>query len=887
MTAVFYRLWAMSLQAGFLILAVLAVRFFLRQYPRSYSYCLWMLAGVRLLCPLWVESPLSLQPDLSGYSASLGETGAQSAEGALPMLSGEAGEYLSAFPEGEAGAEGMQSEFPEGEAGENLSAFPEGEAGVEEMQSEFPEGEAGTEGIWAWFSGREAGAEGIWTLFSKGEAGTDCLSLRQRLEMARRFAGESLREGGKFGRVLCILYPIGAVLLMLFYLWQYLTMRRRVSTAVCEEGNVWISSQITSPFVMGVIFPRIYLPCRLIGAEKEHVLRHERTHIRHQDPLIRIIGIVCICLHWWNPLVWLAVHRMSQDMEMFCDETVLRRASLEERKAYARTLLSFAERESGFGAGLAFGESHTEKRVKNIMKKRKQSLLIAVLAVMFAVFCVVALMTVPVGSTISVDSTVSADSTDSTSSIGSTSSMVPTASDGNQEESASSGGLAEESLTEEELTFFMQASLTVPDFAGEEDLDEAFWEEYLFRTYTSDFEREQVIRYSQQYEEDTPYIRVSLEEAGEAIRHLFGKGLSEYGISPETLGTDGGSLFFEEGFFYVSASDSPIFSLSEESVTATDILTEVSFFKSMEDGEPVSQVVLHILPAEDGQGFQLNGKEETLIPAVPEEQILEGQSFEVEMNPYGEVTFAVYEPDLSQSPYADVTFGLLRDEEEIYAFPLQGTGVLEEGTTFEGMAAVAFPDLNGDGYTDVVTIADYAHTSGPIPSRVRIFTYNEGGYFLEEKYLTEAYNRSHEAKTIEDVEAFASQRENQDYFAHTSIYGRWRVTDYKLPDVYALTQEEIDSLTGARLEYGNAFLWTNVDGETRETTGYEKSMVTMEELEEEFRISGENLGLDAEELVSYQVETQGDSLFGCFFYLADAEHALIYYEGVFFEAVRE
>ena len=99
---------------------------------------------------------------------------------------------------------------------------------------------------------------------------------------------------------------------------------------------------------------------------------------------------------------------------------------------------------------------------------------------------------------------------------------------------------------------------------------------------------------------------------------------------------------------------------------------------------------------------------------------------------------------------------------------------------FEGMAAVAFPDLNGDGYTDVVTIADYRDESSRILSEVRIFIYHAGGYFLEEVYLEDAYNISHEEKTIAGIEEFVSRPENQDYFAGTSIYGRWRVEGYHL-----------------------------------------------------------------------------------------------------------
>lgn len=851
MVAVFYRLWAMSLQASLLILIVLMVRFFLSRYPRIYSYCLWILVGVRLLCPLWVESSFSLQPDLSGYSVAVQEDQEEGAS--LPEEADE-----------------MQAKTAVGEVEAWTQAPLEGQELLLPTHEELSKESEGQ---------------------SPGESESAPFSLKQWWEGVRRSFDENWQETGVLYHLLLILYPCGVVALMLFYLGQYIGMRRRVSTAVCEKGNVWLSDRIASPFVMGVIFPKIYLPYRLEGPEKKHVLRHERTHIRHQDPLIRVIGILCICLHWWNPLVWLAVHRMNQDMEMFCDETVLSRASLEERKAYARTLLAFAEKGSSFGTGLAFVESHTEKRVKNIMKKRKRSLLIVCLVVAVSVFCVVALLTVPRGMSEREAVKSSGGETGQDSNIGSTDDLQTEnhgegSSDGNGG-AASNGSLANEYVPEEELAYLMKVCTAIPDFSRQEDMDRAFWENYLFAAYTSDFEREQVNRYSQQYEEEIPYIRVGMSEADNAIRRLFGKNLSEYGVSPESLGMDNSNLVYEDGFLYVAASDSPDYVLTLQGVTSTDILTEVTLLKMVEDNTPVSQVMLYLLPEENEWGFRLDGKEEILIPAVPDGQILAGQSFEVEMNPYGRVTFAAYAPDLSQSPYADVTFKLLRDGAEIYSFPLNGTGVRQDESVFDEMGAVAFPDLNGDGYTDVVTIAHYKHAGGPIPSQARIFTYNPGGYFLEEQYLAEAYNRSHEEKTIGDIEAFAALRENQDYYARTSIYGRWKVSGYKLPGIYALTQEEIDSYASARLEYGNAFLWTNIDGETQNVDRYEKSTVTMDELAADFRINSENLELAVDELEYFQVETEGDSLFGHFFYLVDSDHALIYYEGVFFEAVRE
>lgn len=481
MAAAFYRLWAMSLQASLLILIVLMVRFFLSRYPKIYSYCLWILVGVRLLCPLWVESSFSLQPDLSGYSTAVQEGQAEAAN-----LTEEADKMQAPSTVGDAET---WAEAPLEEPELFLSVHRE--ASEESKESSTSESESVPFSLKQWREG-----------------------------VQRSFVGNRQATGMLY-HLLLILYPCGAAALMLFYLGQYIGIRRRVSTAVWEKGNIWLSDRIASPFVMGVIFPKIYLPYRLEGAKKKHVLRHEQTHIRHQDPLIRMIGILCICLHWWNPLVWLAVHRMNQDMEMFCDETVLSRASSEERKAYARTLLAFAEKGSGFGTGLTFVESHTEKRVKNIMKKRKHSLLIVCLIAAVSVFCVAALLTVPKRRT-----------------------EREEASNGNGG-AVSNGNLANEYLPKEELDYLMKACTAIPDFSRQKDMDRTFWENYLFAAYTSDFEREQVNRYSQQYEDEIPYIRVSMSEADNAVRRLFGKNLLEYGVTPESLGTDNSNLMEE------------------------------------------------------------------------------------------------------------------------------------------------------------------------------------------------------------------------------------------------------------------------------------------------------------------------------------------------------
>lgn len=349
MTMIVSRLWLMSLQACALILIVLIARAVLKRYPKIYSYSLWLLVGLRLLCPVLVESPFSLQPAPGQVIDVMQDIGA---EGQISVgaqdVTADGVPLPDTFPDNGQGEPSFPMQGERITAGNEAVAVPAAADGSEDSRM------AGTDGG---IMGRKSAADGLWN-------------------------------------VLTIVYLAGAAVVSGFYLAQYLLMRRRVSAAVRAKGNVWYCDRIASPFVMGIFRTRIYMPYGLSAQERYYVLKHERTHIRHHDPVILLLGILCICLHWWNPLVWLAVHRMNQDMEMFCDEAALKGVQAQERKAYARTLLAFAARQNGFSIGLAFGESDTERRVKNLMRKRRGSIFIVFCIVLLAVFCVIALLTV-------------------------------------------------------------------------------------------------------------------------------------------------------------------------------------------------------------------------------------------------------------------------------------------------------------------------------------------------------------------------------------------------------------------------------------------------------------------------------------------------------------
>lgn len=171
-----------------------------------------------------------------------------------------------------------------------------------------------------------------------------------------------------------------------------LQLHKRLKAAVPDSGNIYLLEGIASPFVSGIIRPRIYLPCGLGEHERTYILLHEQTHIRRGDPLFRALAYAALMLHWFNPFVWAAFFLSGRDMEMSCDEHVLRRLGGEIRCDYSDSLLAMAQgkRSPGF-APLAFGEGDTGKRIKNVLNYKKTTVRVMVVGVMVVALAGIAL----------------------------------------------------------------------------------------------------------------------------------------------------------------------------------------------------------------------------------------------------------------------------------------------------------------------------------------------------------------------------------------------------------------------------------------------------------------------------------------------------------------
>ncbi len=192
------------------------------------------------------------------------------------------------------------------------------------------------------------------------------------------------------------IWLLGTAALLLYSLVTLVRLIRHLRHATPYKDRLFLSDRIDTAFVLGVFRPKIYLPANLSADERAHILLHEETHIRRLDHVVKLLSFIVLCVHWFNPLVWLAFFASGKDMEMSCDEAVIRRLGGDVKKTYATSLLTLATgRRIVGGTPLAFGEGDTKGRIKNVLHYKKPALWAAVAAIIAVIGLVVGLISNP------------------------------------------------------------------------------------------------------------------------------------------------------------------------------------------------------------------------------------------------------------------------------------------------------------------------------------------------------------------------------------------------------------------------------------------------------------------------------------------------------------
>lgn len=198
-----------------------------------------------------------------------------------------------------------------------------------------------------------------------------------------------------YGFLAALIWLCGIVVLTVYSIFQYVKLHRRLIGAVLLRDNIYLTDYIDSAFILGLLRPKIYLPSILAKREREYILQHEKCHIRRGDHVVKIAAFAALCMHWFNPLVWLAFMLSGRDMEMSCDEAVMRKLGSEIRSDYAESLLRLSARHKRLAAPLSFGEGDTKSRIKNVLIYKKPAFWVVLTAMVLCVSAAIGLLTNP------------------------------------------------------------------------------------------------------------------------------------------------------------------------------------------------------------------------------------------------------------------------------------------------------------------------------------------------------------------------------------------------------------------------------------------------------------------------------------------------------------
>ena len=189
-------------------------------------------------------------------------------------------------------------------------------------------------------------------------------------------------------------WAAGVIAVLGYGMYSYSSLKKKLKFATLVERNIYEVDTIASPFVLGLISPKIYIPVTVQGKEREYVLKHEECHIKRMDPIVKALYFLALAIHWFNPIVWVSFSLMTKDMEMSCDEMVLGRWGKDIRADYSTCLLNMSTNH-GFASPLAFGENNTKSRIKNVAGYRKPPAWVTIISLLVVVSVIIVLAVNP------------------------------------------------------------------------------------------------------------------------------------------------------------------------------------------------------------------------------------------------------------------------------------------------------------------------------------------------------------------------------------------------------------------------------------------------------------------------------------------------------------
>ncbi len=343
MERIFVEILNRSIAAGWVILAVVALRLLIRRAPKWTVCMLWALVAVRLVCPFSFKSAFSLIPsretvhgDVAGLEENFVDSGIRLLDDAVNPAIRHSFDSTA-----------LSNARVNGDVSRDMVT--------------------GTDTV------KDIGAD------------TGMHTDMNPVERVLFAAG--------------ILWAVGMGIFVLYSMVSYILLWRRVRTAVRLEKSVYMSEFATTPFVLGIFRPRIYLPSGMPEEMRGPVLAHEQAHLRRRDNLWKMAGYVLRCVYWFHPLIWVAYALFCRDIELACDESVIKEYDVQKRRMYSEALLACSfGRPGAFRYPLAFGEVGVKERIRSVIQYKKPAFWAVTAAVAGCIAVAICFLTDPVGS---------------------------------------------------------------------------------------------------------------------------------------------------------------------------------------------------------------------------------------------------------------------------------------------------------------------------------------------------------------------------------------------------------------------------------------------------------------------------------------------------------
>ena len=333
MDVLFNEILGMSFKAIWLILTVIFVRILFQKAPKYIRCIMWALVAIRLVCPFSIETAFSLVPSMDSLQLQVNDENNVNQDSLI--------------------TENEQIDDGNVVVDDNTQTEEEKEQEDYTIDEEF---------------------------IGTGNDDTDLVEKADNVPV----------------NVFSIIWLFGMTTILVHSIISYFRLKKRVSTATNYDDRIWVSDEVETPFILGVLRPRIYLPSGMDGEIKKYVLAHEYAHISRRDYIWKPLGFLIVCVHWFNPLVWVAYVLFSRDIEMACDEKVIKNYDVEERKAYSKALLACsASNRATTECPVAFSEEGVKSRVKSVLNYKKPAFWLIVVVLLVCVAMAVAFLTNP------------------------------------------------------------------------------------------------------------------------------------------------------------------------------------------------------------------------------------------------------------------------------------------------------------------------------------------------------------------------------------------------------------------------------------------------------------------------------------------------------------